>query len=65
MNKERALITALEIIDTCRTFANEERCIQCPFNMGECILTDGNNIPTDWKAAEAPDLVRMHLRGKL
>ena len=64
MNKERALIIALEIIDTCRTY-DEERCIQCPFNMGGCILTDGNNIPTDWKAAEAPDLMRMRLRGKL
>lgn len=56
MNKERALITALEIIDTCRTYGNEERCIQCPFNMaGDCILTDGNNIPTDWIAARSVD----------
>ncbi len=52
MTKERALILALTIADTCRTYGNEERCLQCPFNVGGCIATDGNNIPADWRASE-------------
>lgn len=43
---------ALKIIDICKTYGNEDRCKQCPFNIKGCILTDGNNIPSDWKAAE-------------
>ena len=58
MNKERALITALEIIDTCRTYGNEERCLQCPFNIGGCIVTDGENSPIDWIAGDAIELLR-------
>lgn len=52
MTREKALMMALKIIDICKTYGNEDRCKQCPFNIKGCILTDGNNIPSDWKAAE-------------
>ena len=52
MTREKALILALKIVDTCRTCGNEEICTQCPFNINGCIVTDGNNIPTDWRASE-------------
>lgn len=52
MTREKALMMALKIIDICKTYGNEDRCKQCPFNIKSCILTDGNNIPSDWKAAE-------------
>ena len=52
MTKEKALILALKIVNTCRKYGNEDRCTQCPFNVNGCIVTDGNNIPTDWKASE-------------
>lgn len=52
MTKEKALIMALKIADICKTYGNEDRCLQCPFNIAGCIATDGNNIPSDWKAGE-------------
>lgn len=52
MTKEKALILALKIIDTCKTYGNEDRCTQCPFNISGCIASDGNNIPSEWRATE-------------
>ena len=52
MTKEKALIMALKMVDACKTYGNEDRCLDCPFNIGGCIVTDGNNIPTDWRASE-------------
>lgn len=52
MTREKALILALKIVDVCKTYGGEDRCLQCPFNVKGCIVTDGNNIPTDWKASE-------------
>lgn len=52
MTKEKALIMALKIVDTCRKYGNEERCLDCPFNVKGCMVTDGNNIPTDWRSSE-------------
>ena len=52
MTREKALILALKIVDTCKNYGNQERCKQCPFNIKGCIVTDGNNIPADWKASE-------------
>lgn len=43
---------ALKIVDTCKKYGNEDRCKQCPFNIKGCIVTDGNNIPTDWRASD-------------
>lgn len=59
MTRERALINALEIIETCKTYGNEDRCPQCPYNINGCgcMVTDGNNIPTDWKAAHIVEIV--------
>lgn len=59
MTREKALILALTIVDICRTHGNEERCNQCPFNIKGCIVTDGNNIPTDWKASELIKSIEM------
>ena len=50
MTREKALIMALKIVDTCKTYGNEDRCRQCPFNIKGCIVSDGNAIPTDWRA---------------
>lgn len=52
MTREKALILALKIVDTCKTYGNEERCLDCPFNISGCIVTDGNNVPSDWRASE-------------
>ena len=52
MTKEKALIKALKIIDICETYGNQDRCRQCPFNFNGCIVTDGNNIPTEWRAKD-------------
>ena len=52
MTKEKALILALKIVDVCKTYCGEDRCLQCPFNIKGCIVTDGNNIPSDWRASE-------------
>ena len=57
MTRERALINALEIIETCKTHGNEDRCRQCPYNIKGCMVTDGNNVPTDWKAAHIVEIV--------
>lgn len=50
MTRERALINALEIIETCRIYGNEGRCSQCPYNINGCIVNNGNDIPTEWRA---------------
>ena len=52
MTKEKALIMALKIVDICRKYGNEDRCLDCPFNVKGCMVTDGNNIPTDWRSSE-------------
>ena len=52
MTREKALILALKIVDTCKNYGNQDRCKQCPFNIKGCIVIDGNNIPADWKASE-------------
>lgn len=56
MTNEKALIIALKIVDTCKQYGNEDRCRQCPFNFQGCIVTDGNNIPTDWRIGELMDI---------
>lgn len=52
MTKEKALIMALKIVDNCKTYGNEDRCLQCPFNIKGCIVSDGNAVPTDWRVGE-------------
>ena len=59
MTRERAIINALEIIDICRTYGDEDRCKQCPFNIKGCILTDGNNIPIDWRVSDIVTIFEM------
>lgn len=63
MTREKALMQALKIVDTCKKYGNEDRCKQCPFNIkGGCIVSDGNNIPTDWRASEI--VTALELSGK-
>jgi hypothetical protein len=57
MTKEKALITALKIIDTCKSYGNEDRCTQCPFNINGCIISGGDEIPAEWKAASFVDII--------
>ena len=53
MTREKALIIALKIADTCKKYGNEDRCRQCPFNIKGCIVSDGDGtLPTDWRASE-------------
>lgn len=52
MTREKALMMALKIVDVCKKYGNQDRCTQCPFNIKGCIVTDGNNIPGDWRASE-------------
>ena len=56
MSKEEALIEALKIIDTCKKYG--DICLQCPFNMGGCIVTDGDITPIDWRAGDSIELLR-------
>ena len=55
---------ALKIVDTCRKYGNEDRCLDCPFNMGGCMVTDGNNIPTDWRSSEICKTIEIANRKK-
>lgn len=56
MSKEKALIMALKIVDTCRKYGNEDRCTQCPFNINGCILSEGD-IPAEWKASTIVNII--------
>lgn len=50
MNSNKALEMALRIVNTCKK--NEDNCTQCPFNIKGCIVSDGNDIPTQWQVSE-------------
>jgi hypothetical protein len=53
MTREKALIMALKIVNTCKKYGNEDRCRQCPFNINGCIVSDGDGtLPNDWRASE-------------
>lgn len=52
MTREKALMLALKIVDVCKKHGNEDRCKQCPFNVNGCFVTDGNNVPSVWRASE-------------
>lgn len=52
MTREKALMLALKIVDVCKTYNGQDRCRQCPFNVNGCFVTDGNNVPSAWRAAE-------------
>lgn len=56
MSKEKALILALKIVDTCRKYGNEDRCTQCPFNIKGCILTNGE-IPAEWRVGNFINII--------
>ena len=62
MTKEKALILVLKIVDICRKYGNEDRCLQCPLNINGCIATDENVIPTDWRASEL--LKSIEIKGR-
>ena len=62
MTREKALMMALKIVDICKHYGNEDRCTQCPFNIGGCIVTDGNNIPSDWRASDA--IMSIQIQGR-
>lgn len=53
MNRYKAAKLALKIISTCVKYGEQQdRCLDCPFNANGCMVTDGNNIPTDWRIAD-------------
>jgi len=62
MTREKALILALTIVDVCKTYGNEDRCTQCPFNIKGCIMTNGDNIPSDWRASELTKSIEIQGR---
>lgn len=62
MRREKALILALKIANTCKKYGEEDRCTQCPFNVKGCIVTDGNNIPAEWRASEL--IKHIELQGR-
>lgn len=61
ITREKAVILALKVVDTCKTFGNLDRCLDCPFNFNGCIATDGNNVPSDWRVG---DILTDKLRTK-
>lgn len=62
MTREKALIMTLKIIDTCKKYGNEERCTQCPFSIGGCIVTDGNTVPSEWRTSELVQRMEVQSR---
>ena len=62
MTRVKALILALKIVDVCKTYGDQNRCPQCPFNVNGCFVTDGNNIPTDWRASELIESIEIQGR---
>lgn len=61
MTREKALIMALKIVDTCKKYGNEDRCTQCPFNIKGCIVTDGDVLPSEWRVADTVTTLDMKL----
>ena len=59
MNSNKALEIALRIVNTCKK--NEDNCLQCPFNINGCIVSDGNEIPTEW---EVNEVINKGIRAK-
>lgn len=59
MTREKALMLALKIIDICKRYGAEDRCRQCPFNARGCMVTDGNNVPTDWRASSLITMIEV------
>lgn len=43
---------ALRIVEVCQEYGSDGRCTQCPFNLGGCIVANGNDIPEEWHANE-------------
>ena len=53
MTREKALILALKIIDTCRKYGEDGRCLDCPYSYNnDCIISPGDVIPTEWPIVE-------------
>ena len=63
MTREKALMLALKIVDVCKKYGGEDRCKQCPFNVNGCFVTDGNNVPSAWRASELIKSIEIQ-RGK-
>ena len=51
MTKVEALMKVLEIIKECESHSSDgDSCSQCAFGCGSsCLLSGGNEIPTDWR----------------
>lgn len=62
MTREKALMLALKIVDVCKIYGAEDRCLQCPFNANGCFVTDGNNIPSDWRVSELINFIEIQGR---
>ena len=63
MTQEKALILALKIVDTCKDYGNQDRCRQCPFNYKGCIVTNGDNVPTDWRVGKVVESLMLKGEG--
>lgn len=63
MTREKALIIALKIVNTCKKYGNEDRCRQCPFNIKGCIVSGGNEIPTDWRTSDVVTTIELGEKG--
>jgi len=63
MTKEKALMLALKIVSTCKHYGNQDRCKQCPFNMGSCIVGGGGEIPAEWQISEITTMLELKNKG--
>lgn len=53
MTREKALILALKIRETCRKHGENDRCMECPFNYNhDCLVAPGDCIPAEWPIFE-------------
>lgn len=63
MRKEKALMLALKIINTCKHYSSQDRCRQCPFNMGGCIVS--GEIPSEWEVSEIATTIELNKKGEI
>lgn len=63
MRREKALRTALKIMEICKKHGEQDRCKQCPFYINGCIVSDGSAIPVDWPIVDLVVTLEINQKG--
>lgn len=62
MTKDKAILLALKIVNICKKYEEENRCLYCPFNIGGCVFN--GEVPTEWRVAELPRIIEKYRKDK-